>query len=354
MKKIIALLLCLCLLLPLLASCEDDSYDGGYYYDDDEEYSDDDEEYGDDDDKNSLGEDPFTEELVYEIYSIMESYSFEKYKSIMDAEEIWNSYSDAEKKEVFEDFSSMAKELGLGFSADESKWRENMPENVDYYTLWASAFLSLSLNDWDSQGKLETFVGVFNYVKGIEEGKYSPLHPEILGATDSVTVEYYLGSYLLCVGGAHNISQITYKAMTDEGGIYYESGGVTAVEGADIFSDDHLNYSISGGNGIIESVSFGDTEFVPVLQAIGAIDGDGEMLNDQIQISAINVFNAPVLYIHTQDESGLITIAAVRYDQSSGNYNWDGAMFATTERSCFTKDGVFCYIDEDGILQQWP
>jgi len=366
MKKIIVVLLVLCLLLPCLAACEDDSYSygGGGYYDDDgggngSGYDDDDDNWWDDwDDGNknnngaaSLGDGPFTEELIYEIYSIMNSHSFEKYRSVIDGEETWNSYSDAEKTALFETFSSMAKELGLSFSNSESQWRENMDEDCGYYSLWAGAFISLSING-DVQSRLSNFSSIFNYVRGLEDGKYSPLHPEILAAADSLTVEYYIGSYLLCVGGIHNISQITYKAMTHEEGIYYESGGITAVDGADIFSDDHLSYYISGGNGVIESVSFGETEFVPVLRAVGAIDGDGLMLNDQIQISAISEFNAPVLYVHTQDGNGLITVAAVRYNQNAGAYEWDGEMFNTSERTCFTKDGVFCYIDENGKLQK--
>lgn len=358
MKKIIVLLLSLCLLLPFLAACEDDSYsNGGGYFNDDENgnYSNDsidDNDWNDDGNNNgnSLGKGPFTEESINEIYSIMNSHSFEEYRSIINGEETWNSYDDAAKSALFETFSSMAKELGFSFSNSESEWRDNMDEDCGYYALWANAFLSLSLNG-DGQSKVENYASIFNYVKGIENGKYSPLHPEILAAADNLTVEYYIGSYLLCVGGNHNISQITYKAMTDEGGIYYESGGVTAVDGADIFSDDHLSYEISGGNGIIDSVSFGNTEFVPILQAIGAIDGDGLMLNDQIQISAINVFNAPVLYIHTQDENGLITVAVVRYNQNSGAYEWNGEMFNTSERTCFTKDGIFCYIDDNGTLQ---
>lgn len=351
MKKIkifgiIALLLLAFTCACTLTGCNDDDDDYDPYYGGND--------YGDDDTK-SAGADLFggsiTEELAYEIYSVMDSHSFEDYINGTYSGDEWNSYSGAVKTELFENVSAMANDLGLGYSTSESKWLDKMSQNVGSYSFWGSAFISLSLN-YGSQDKLENYVSIFHYVKGIEEGKYSPLHPEILAAADSLTVEYYIGSYLLCIGGSHNISQITYEAMTDESGIYYESGSVTAVDGADIFGDDNHSYTISGGDGAIESASFGDAELAYVFRAIGAVDGNGIMMNDQIQISAISTFNAPVLYIHTQDDSGLITVAPVRYNKSEKVYDWDGEMFTTQYRTCFNKSGVFCYIDENGILQQ--
>jgi len=359
MKKIITLLLGLCLILPGLASCkekDDVSNDTADYEYNDDNYIDENDENYDDTEENTgfaLIDGIMTEELAYEIYTIMDLYSFGEYRYITDSEETWNAYTDDEKTELFENISAMATELGLIYScSSESEWLEKMNEDVNYYSLWASAYMSLSM-DTESQRKMETCSNVYYYVQGIEDGKYSPLHPEILAKTDSYTVEYYQGDYLLCIGGSHNITQITREFANNDYGIFTQSGSVTSVVKEDIFESEDASYYISGGEGKFENVDFGDADFIPILQSLGAADDDGTLINEQIQISAITLFNAETLYIHTQDGEGLIKFAVVRFNEDTNLYEWDGEIFVTPERTCFGEDKIFRYIDENGTLQSF-
>ena len=358
MKRILIIglaFLMLCMLLPALASCDkEEPYIGDYIYEEDSDGNDSDDDYshgdydGSDDNSNSAaGDGPLTEDRAYEIHAVFKAYSFDEYYSSAGAN--WSGKDDTERTAMFDDFFGMASDLGIPFSVSEEEWIENMDwYGEDSYSLWYRGFSSLSFS-YTYDSVIQHYVSVFQYVEGLEAGEYDPLHPEILAVADSLTIEYYADRPMLCLGGVHNISQIFIDSMNDAGGVYYESGSVTAVEGADIFGDDNHDYSIEGGNGVIDRAEFGDTDLVQVFRAIGAIDDSGEMQNELIQISAISVFNAPILFVLTQDAAGLITFAPVRY--SDGAYDWDGEVFTTIERTCFSATGAFCYIDGDGSLR---
>ena len=221
-----------------------------------------------------------------------------------------------------------------------------MAGNVGYYTFDWSAFLSLSL---ENQGPrdLEYYARIYRYVRGVKDGKYPPLHPEILATADDITVEYRTGEYLLCVGSAHSIAEAT-KAWTTMDSFFYHSGSFHPI--AD--SPDAMEFSIGGEEGKMQSATFAGTDFMPVFRGIGALAQDGSLQNEMLQICAISVSCAPALYVLTQDASGLITVAVVRYDQSKGSYVWNGEMLTTKERCCFNDEDVFCYINENETLQQ--
>lgn len=361
MKKLrkLTALLSMCLLCISLCACQKDAAQPGYEpdgqsYEDaasngDEELYDGETPHEDAEPAGSappVADEPLTEARANEIYAVFQSRSYETYRAIENSAEAWNACSDAEKTRVFEDFSAMAQGLGFPVGVTESQWSEAMASNVGYYTYDWSAFLSLSL-EIHGPRDLEYYADIYRYVRGVKDGKYPPLHPEILATADDITVEYRTGEYLLCVGAAHSIMEAT-KAWTTMDSFFYQSGSVTPI--AD--SPDAMAYSIGGEDGKMQSATFAETDFMPVFRDIGALAQDGSLQNEMLQICAIDASRAPVLYVLTQDASGLITVAVVRYDQSGGGYIWNGEMLTTKERCCFNDEDVFCYIDESETLQQ--
>lgn len=184
----------------------------------------------------------------------------------------------------------------------------------------------------------------------VGEAALALLHPEILAVADDPTVEYYVGSYLLCVGEGHNIVQMT-RDWTLEESWFVQSGSLTPISTGDIFEDISVSYSVGGEYGVFTEASFSNSDLLPVLDAIGALDADGSMRTEQIQICAKSSFDAPILFVLTQDYDGLITFAALWYNELDGEYVWDGWLYETTEHCCFDQDGNFCYIDEYGVFQ---
>ena len=162
-----------------------------------------------------------------------------------------------------------------------------------------------------------------------------------------MTIEYYTGSYLLCTGGDHNIQQMTFDWTVEENS-FNVSGFITAVETDDIFTDESVSYTISGENGVFNSAEFGSADFLPIFESIGAIDENGAFLTQQINICAVNVFDAGTLFVLSEEDVGIITIAVVEYDESKGQYVWDGQTYTSGSRCCFNKDNEFYYADIEG------
>ena len=293
----------------------------------------------------SLLDEPMTPERAEAIFTAFAVNSYEDYMDLR--EEAWQAMSADERTAMYEEFSAIAPEMGLTVSKSESEWLESMDWNIDTYNLFLCALMSLGSNN---SAELTYLQSVYSYEKGIYDGKYGPLPDELLAVADNLRVEYHSGSYLLCVGGDHNIQQMTYEWTTQEES-FYASGSVTAVKTDDIFTDMKASYSINGENGIFKSAKFASTDFLPIFQGIGAIDESGAFLTEQIDICAVNVFDAEILYVLSREDIGIITIAVAVFDEAQEQYVWDGQTYMARDRCCFNRDNEFCYVDLDGNLQ---
>lgn len=340
----IVLMLISVLLIFALAACGGNNSDLYYDYGDNSDEGD--WQYDEDDAESSFFDEPMTAERAEEIYTVFVNASYEEYREPSDEEATatWESYDAEARTSMYQQFSEIAEALGLSVNSTEAEWIEHM----DYYSsgsLFSRALISL---DMDNDAYLGYLRSIYSYQKGLNEGKYGPLDATILAVADNLVIEQYIGSNLLCVGGDHNIEQVTYEwTMQEES--FAAGGSVTAVKTDDIFTDEKVSYFINGQKGIFETVEFGSTDLLPVFKGIGAIDTNGAFLTKQVDICAVNLFDAEILYILSQDEAG-ITIAVVVFDESQGKYVWDEQIYTAIERCCFTKDNEFCYLDAEGEL----
>lgn len=376
-KKIFTSIIVVCLTIFLLAGCDastssDDDYDyseenptyweddvdAGTLSDDDYDYSEGNPTYSEDDavvsedtnssDTTSLDNVEITDEFARVVYAALKKHSFEKYKTVTAVQ--WLAYTQEEKHQAYEDFSAIHKELGFKVNLEDA-WIRGMDEDAEFYStdyyIFSFAIRQMGFDD------PEVLFSLYNYAQGLDEEKYKSLHPKILSAADDITVEYYVGSYLLCIGGTHNIVQMTQK-WTDQESSFIQTGSVTPTSTKDAFKDIDMDYTIGGEDGYFQQADFGAADLLPVFKAIGAIDKNGKMIQGQIQISAKGAFDAPKLFVLTQQSDGIIKFSVVEYDKDSTVYDWNGEVFTTSERCCFDKDGNFLYIDEAGTLQMIP
>ncbi len=303
--------------------------------------------YGEDDEKSSFLDKPMTAERAKEIYAAFaEVYaSYGDYMDLYDEEATakWKSYDADARTLMYQQFSEIAQKLGLSAKYDEAEWIEDM----DYYTSGTLFYRGLLSLDADNDSHFPYLQSVYSYQKGLESGKYEPLDDRILAAADNLTIEQYKGAYLLCTGGDHNIQQMTYDWTMEEDS-FNASGSITAVKTDDIFKDISVPYYISGENGVFNNVEFAGTDFLPIFKGIGAIDENGTFLTQQINICAVNVFDAGTLFVLSEEELGIITIAVVEYDEAAGKYVWDGETHTSRSRCCFNKDNEFYYADIEG------
>lgn len=341
-RKCIALVLTLCLLVFTLTACGDDSSDTAYEDYDEEATTTDDTSLMD---TLSLDDITITEAFARDVHTAMQTHSFENYNSITSEE--WKTMGEEERHQVYEAFFGILTDLGFSVPTEESTWIEGMDEDADFYTdylIWDLAFQNLGFTGEDQLYALNS------YIQGVDDGKYTSLHPEIFAAADDITVEYYEDQYLLCVGGNHNIAQLT-KSWTTEESWFTQSGSVTPISTGDVFEDVSFSYSVGGSDGRFEEATFGEADLLLILKAIGAVAEDGTMQREQLQISAKSSFDAPQLFFLTQSDDGSIIFTVATYSEDDAMYVWDGKLFTTTERCCFDKDGNFCYIDNSGTLQ---
>lgn len=301
----------------------------------------------DDNSQSSFLDQPMTEQRAGEIYAAFaEVYaSYGEYLDFYDEEATvkWESYDAGARALMYQQFSEIAQKLGLSTKRNESEWIEDM----DYYTSGNLFYRGLLSLDADNDNHFPYLQSVYNYQKGLESGKYEPLDERILAAADNLTIEYYTGSYLLCTGGDHNIQQMTYDWTVEEDS-FNASGSITAVKTDDIFKDESVSYYISGENGVFNNAEFGSADFLPIFKGIGAIDENGAFLAQQINICAVNVFDAGTLFVLSEEDHGIITIAVVEYDKSKGQYVWDGQTYTSRSRCCFNKENEFYYADIEG------
>jgi uncharacterized protein YxeA len=370
-KKIISIILIILLVIVGMMACKEENDDASNDYDqsqyDDEDDSDlsgdEGENEGDDEDEDksseetktfSLNDVAITVEFAQRVYTAMEEHSFESYRSI-DTEK-WKALSGEDKHQMYEAYLGMLEDLGFSVNTKDEQWLEHMDEDVDFYygyLVWGFAFKNLGLEEYNGVNGDEILVRLYTYISGIEAGKYEPLHPEIFDIADDMTVEHYVSQYLLCVGGMHNVAQLT-KAWTKAESWFTQTGTITPISTGDSFKDKKITYSFDGSEGKFTDAILDETDYMDVLIALAAISEDGTMLNDQIQISTKNVFDARKIFFLTQDDSGLISFAILTYDENQVKYVWDGKIINTSERTCFDNDSNFCYIDENGILQKIP
>ncbi len=343
---IVLVLISVLLTFTLTACGSDDSnlypHDSGSDYESDPGYSEDDHNS-----QSSFLDKPMTAQRAEEIYAAFaEVYaSYGDYMGLYDEEATakWKSYDADARASMYQQFSEIAQKLGLSTKCNESEWIEDM----DSYTSGTLFYRGLLSLDADNDKHFPYLQSVYNYQKGLENGKYEPLDDRILAAADNLTIEQYTGSYLLCTGGDHNIQQMTYDWTVEESS-FNASGSITAVKTDDIFKDESVSYTISGENGVFNNAEFGSTDFLPIFKGIGAIDENGAFLTQQIGICAVNVFDAGTLFVLSEEKLGIITIAVVEYDEAAGKYVWDGQTYTSRSRCCFTKDNEFYYADIEG------
>ncbi len=285
-----------------------------------------------------------TDEFAREVYSAFMDNAIDQYEDIVTEE--WLEFSAEEKERVYDSISAMLIQLGF-HPVPLNGWIAEMDSDADFYSDYYIRSFAIENMGYDDADGLWA---LFRYAEGMEEGAHGPLHPEILAAADVITIEYYLDSYLLCIGGTHCVTQMTREWMAQEPS-FMQGGSVTPIDTGDIFENVSIDYIIYGENESFQRADFGDTDLLPVMRGIGAIADDGAMLGQQLQISARSTFNAPKLFVMTEAEDGLITFAVAVFDEASGIYNWDGEVIRTYERCCFDADGNFLYIDENGSLQ---
>ena len=341
----IALTLMSILLVFTLTACGSDDTDlyphySGSGYESEPGYDED-----DDDGESQITSEPMTAECAKKIYAAFASNSYEDYVDLR--QEAWAAKSADERSAMYGEFSAIAREMGLTVSKSESEWLESMDWNIDTYNLFLCSLASL---DPGNGTKIQFLQSVYSYEKGLIAGKFEPLDGKILAAADNLRVEYNSGTYLLCVGGDHNIEHVTYE-WTTQGESFYASGTVTAVKTDDIFTNVKASYSINGENGIFKNAKFGATDFLPIFKGIGAIDENGAFLTEQIDICAVNVFDAEILYVLSREELGIITIAVAEFDEAGSKYVWDGQTYISRSRCCFNRNNEFCYVDLEGSLQ---
>lgn len=294
----------------------------------------------------SIDDIPITEAYIGQVYKVMQLHSLDDYKTITTEE--WMMFDQNKKHQVYEVFLSILLDLEFPVNTKEETWMEEMDRLADFYQermIWFYAFESLGLTGGDKLSALHS------YAQGIEDEKYEPLHPEILAVADSVTIEYHRGEYMLCLGGEHEIIHLTKEESTQES-CFELDGFIVAIPKEDMFETEHIDYTIAGEDGKMTLAEVGDAELLSVFKAMGAIGEDGSMVHKKIQISANDSFNAPSLYILSETDQKEIKIALMKYSQSSEKYVWNNQLLTTSERTCFSKDGYFCYINKDGELSQ--
>ncbi len=286
----------------------------------------------------STGEIEKTTEFATMVYSVFSEFSYETYDDM--TTEQWLELSAEEKQEAYETFAGIHEGLGLSVSPQE-EWLSAMDEDAEFYSeRYVSGYAITNMGFEDP----ETLLALYRYAKGLSEGNYQPVHPEILAAADSLTVEYYSGSYLLCLGGSHSVAHLT-RGWTEQESSFMQSGFVRPV------GDDSRDYSIGGSEGSFTYADFGEFDLLPVLSGIGAIGESGELLGDQIDICARSMFDAPRLFVLTRQGDGPVTFAIAEYDADTGEYGWDGEVYMASDRCCFDVEGNFLYMDENGSLQ---
>jgi hypothetical protein len=300
-----------------------------------------------DDQAPSVG-DGMTAARVEEIYTILKDAFYEEY-NLYTAEEAtaeWETYDDEMRTLLYEQHCEIARELGIPVNFDEYDWIEYMNSDTRYNNLLVRSLLSLGNNDVQYLSKM---IGVYTYQKGVIEGDYESLHDDILATADDLTVEYYTDTYLLCVGGNHLIEQMV-RGWSVEEESFGAGGTITAVKEDDTYDAVKVSYAVNGANGVFNTAEFGGTDILPILRDMGAIDDSNTFLAEQIDICAVNVFDAEQIFVLSQEYSGTITIAVLTYDEIASAYVWDGQILTTDERCCFSKDNRFYYIDYEGYL----
>lgn len=325
---------------------DDDSEDEEYVLDDDSLEEDISHDYMGEIDTFSLDDMIITEEFAFEVHAVMQAHSFEDYKNI-DAIQ-WGALNEEKKHQAYEVFFGILLDLGLPVNAEEVAWIKAMDEDADFYTdylMWGFAFQNMGFTEPEKLNLLD------KYIQDIKEQKYAPLHPDIFNMADDITIEYNLGQYLLCTGGDHDMAQMTREWTTEETW-FMTTGSITPVANDDIFEEERVEYSISGENGKMTTASIGEVNLLPVFRGMGALGEDGSMAHEQIQMSAKTTFDAPSLYILSEGTLGKINIAILKYSKDDKKYVWDNKVLVTNYRSCFSKDGAFCYIGENGELHE--
>lgn len=294
-----------------------------------------------------------TPERMEEIYSLMIACSYEEYVGMGGRE--WHALPAAEKTAFIENLLLLADSLGADTSG------RDLPAMVDSFDTWHYADedeAGYGASLWTTGARMldipdfSYYQSVYSYKKALEAGEIAPLPDPLIPLADSFEPQRYVDLYLLCLGGDHQIANITREWATKESSFMY-SGSIDAFE-ADGFEGSR-SFSYSGSDGVLGRMDIGNsTDALPVLAAIGATSADGTLLHDPIDFYAVSLWEAPQLYILSKDESGTVHIAMLSFNRQSDAYEWDGNLYVTNDLCCFSRDGNFCYVDENGTLQTLP
>lgn len=292
---------------------------------------------------NPVPGEALTDERVEEIYAYMQQLQFDRYWS--EFREHWLEYSEEERTALLQSAMDFAAAMGIRYTNDMDAAQENAEwyfvTAETEYCLWSVVCESVGIQSSD-----QTYLNsIYFYAKGLADGEYSPLHPEILATATDLSIS----NQKLCAGSNSNISHIS---RLDENGNFFTTGSVQAVDADGL--DGFVDYQISIHEHMFATAEFGDADLLPALQAIGAITDDGMLADTAVQICAVNLFDAKRLFLLFRDEAGTTHITTVTFDEGAQQYVWDESAYTTTETACFNADGDFCYIDESGSLQLIP
>ncbi|MDL2238230.1 hypothetical protein LJC56_10480, partial [Christensenellaceae bacterium OttesenSCG-928-K19] len=276
-------------------------------------------------------------ELAVEIYALMQSCNYEIYWSAF--AEDWAAYSDEERDQAAADILNFARAVNVDIQQDAAGFREELDQaDISSYCLWSVGCDMLNVPDQDF------YTDVYLYQQAIDMGLITPAPDAVLETADSLLAVGGGYSPLLCLGRNHELHSITMEWATKED-FFAFSSYISPMDDVD------QSFYCSGENGVIQELTLGDLDLLPLLAEIGATDASGTIVHDPIHFYAVNMFNAPQVFILSKDESGTVHINVLLYDQASGEYAWDGQTYLTNELCCFSNENVFYYMDESGILQ---
>lgn len=283
------------------------------------------------------GPDPFTPENVDQLYPSLKALSFEKYWRAF--QEDWDGYSESERRGIYGGIVRFAQATGDVPRKDYDTWAEDIAAYLGGNdNVWYCASKAMGLN----LDALPNAVSLFYYAQGLEQGDDPPLHPEILATADSLDIAYG-DDRLLCLNRNHSVVFINKEWTTAED-IFYHSGSVQPKGG------DDLSLYVEGEDGRMTRSTLGGFDLMNVYAGMGALEADGSLRNNAIQICTYVFSDEVRLFVLTQDEAGVISIAILEYNEGKGSFAWDGQLITTTEQCCFSPDGEFCYIDDTGTM----
>ncbi|HIW21998.1 MAG TPA: hypothetical protein H9887_08285 [Candidatus Dorea intestinavium] len=317
---------------------DDEDYDEDY----DEEDFDDEEYYGGDTNEEALDSYIRSEEGLKEVSELFEKYELGKYVPLTGGD--WFDLDLAEQDGVLESFYAFAQELGIETVDDEKAIKESLAFHLDKESPSEESlygiFMNLVLTKYE---KIQAFMfyDINNYQKLLAEGVVAKIPQEIIEITNSFAVNKYVNTPNITLGHDEISVQLT-EADKNEPEIM-QMGSLTAP------NEEFIDQVYEAQNGIFEDFYVGDVDLLPILEEIGAITAAGKMEFKQLEVLH-TIFDVEKIILLSKDEQDELSIAVLNFDKQAETYVWDEEVYYGTGYTCFTTEGDFCYMDEEGSL----